>query len=257
MTKINLKPFHRFALMFPPMTAQEFNNLVADIKKHGQRDDIDLWNGKIIEGVHRAKACQQLGIEPRYRERRFENEAGALAYAISKNLHRRHLDTKQKRDLVGKLLEADPTKSDTTIGKQAKVSKNTVAKVRKEKEGRGQIDHVEKRTDSKGRSQPATKAKAKLPVPPSKGHERSKPPVEEPGVDGKPQLVFGGMERISAAEQADDGGLANELDALRSFAIFTIKNVDDDHLKLTGDPERFRRWKDLRDRVAPFVKIGV
>jgi hypothetical protein len=40
------------------------------------------------------------------------------------------------------------------------VDKNTVTAVRQEMEGRGEIHHVEKRTDTRGRKQPARKAKA-------------------------------------------------------------------------------------------------
>jgi hypothetical protein len=173
------------------MSEQEFNDLVADINKHGLRDEIDVWDQRgypeIIEGAHRARACQELGIEPRYRQRRFETEADALAFVISKNIHRRHLNAEQKRALIGTLLEADPTRSDTAIGKQAKASKNTVAKVRKEKEGRGQLDHVEKRTDTKGRKQPAQKQKAAKVSPaattPSPAQDTAPPALETRATD--------------------------------------------------------------------------
>jgi hypothetical protein len=39
------------------------------------------------------------------------------------------------------------------------VSHHTVAKVRKREEGRGHVAHVEKRADTKGRKQPASKPK--------------------------------------------------------------------------------------------------
>src|SRR5262249_9530413 len=134
--------------------------------EHGQRVEIDTWQGQIIEGRHRAKACQQLGIEPKYHECRFSDEAGARAYVISQNLHRRHLTTEQKRELIGKRLEAQPGKSDRAIGKIAKVDNKTVASVRAEKERREEIPHVETKTDSKGRKQPAKKPKlTKTPKP--------------------------------------------------------------------------------------------
>ena len=58
------------------------------------------------------------------------------AYVISVNIHRRHLSAKDKRDLIEKLLKAQPEKSDRQIAKTVKVDHKTVASVRAEKEGR-------------------------------------------------------------------------------------------------------------------------
>src|SRR4029077_850237 len=79
------------------------------------------------------------------------------AFVISANIHRRHLTVEQKNELIAKLIETDPTKSNRQIAKTVKVDHKTVASVRAEKEGRGEIPHVETKTDSKGRAQPATK----------------------------------------------------------------------------------------------------
>jgi hypothetical protein len=85
------------------------------------------------------------------------------AYVTSANLHRRHLTAEQKRDLIAKLIETDPTKSNRQIAKTVKVDHKTVASVRAEKEGRGEIPHVETRTDTKGRKQSARKTTTKPP----------------------------------------------------------------------------------------------
>jgi hypothetical protein len=176
-TNIKLLPFNRrLTDLFPEMSAIEFNELVADIEKHGQRNEIDTWNGEIIEGKHRALACQKLGKEPRYRARRFESEIGARQYVVSQNFARRHLSPEHKRALIAAF--ADWSKSDRAIAKVVKADKNTVAKVRKEKEGRGEIHHVDKRTDTKGRKQPAVKKGKPKPAPKPARETASKP---EPG----------------------------------------------------------------------------
>ena len=36
--------------MFPLMKEREFDDLVADIKKNGQRQPIDIYQGEIIDG---------------------------------------------------------------------------------------------------------------------------------------------------------------------------------------------------------------
>jgi hypothetical protein len=101
---IKLLPFHPLATMFPPMTDEEFEGLVKDIHENGQRQDIVVWQEQILEGVHRAKACQILPIEPRYdRTKRFTDEAGALAFVVSQNLHRRHLNTSQRAMIAAKI----------------------------------------------------------------------------------------------------------------------------------------------------------
>jgi ParB-like chromosome segregation protein Spo0J len=151
--------FHPLADIFPLMEGEEFDALVADIKAHGLREPIVLLDGKILDGRNRYRACLAAGVEPT-REKHFSahhSTGEALAFIISRNIHRRHLTAEQKRDLIAKLIEVAPKKSDRAIAKQAKVDGKTVASVRREKEARAEIPHVETRTDTKGRKQPAKK----------------------------------------------------------------------------------------------------
>jgi hypothetical protein len=90
-------------------------------------------------------------------------EVEPWAYVTSANLHRRHLTAEQKRELIAKLIEAEPSKSDRQIAGTVKASHHTVGAVRAEMEGRGQVAHVETRTDTKGRKQPARKTTTKPP----------------------------------------------------------------------------------------------
>jgi hypothetical protein len=54
----------------------------------------------------------------------------------------------------------------------------------------------------------------------------------------------------------------HETTALIDFAKFTIANVKSGHLKVTQDesvPEsaaRYRKWRDLKDRVEPLVRAS-
>jgi ParB-like chromosome segregation protein Spo0J len=148
---------HPLAEMFPLLNDAEFDDLVEDIRKHGLRDPISLFEQMIIDGRNRERACIKAGVEPRYRPIEFDNHDAAAAYVISKNIRRRHLTPKQKRALIEKVLSADPTKSDRQIARAVKVDNKTVGAVRKRAEAREEIPHVSKRTDSKGRSQVAHK----------------------------------------------------------------------------------------------------
>jgi hypothetical protein len=89
--------FHPVCEIFPPMSADEFDRLKADIKENGQREPITYWDGLLVDGRHRLRACQELEIEPI--EDELDPETDPLAWAISRNLHRRHL-TKEQREMA-------------------------------------------------------------------------------------------------------------------------------------------------------------
>jgi hypothetical protein len=91
------------------------------------------------------------------------------AYVTAANLHRRHLTAEQKRDLIAKLIKADPSKSDRQIGERINADHKTVGTVRKEQEATGEVSPVEKRVgaDGKAHRQPASRPRprARTPAP--------------------------------------------------------------------------------------------
>ncbi|WP_295588149.1 ParB N-terminal domain-containing protein [uncultured Lamprocystis sp.] len=93
---------HPVCLLLPNMTPADFKNLVEDIKTHGQRHSVLLYEDKILDGRHRARACEQLGIETHY-----EAWSGPdpVAFVLSENLHRRHLTPSQKAIIVAKAMD--------------------------------------------------------------------------------------------------------------------------------------------------------
>jgi ParB-like chromosome segregation protein Spo0J len=99
---------HPLSAMFPPITEDDFNKLIADIKANGLLQPITLSEGKILDGNNRYRACLLAKIEPM-----IVNFGGpdALAFVISQNIHRRHLTPDQRREIIAALLKADPTKS--------------------------------------------------------------------------------------------------------------------------------------------------
>jgi hypothetical protein len=152
--------FHKLASCFPLLTGADYAALVADIKMHGLIEPIVLFEGKILDGRNRYRACLGARVEPRYRN--FTGTyAEAAAFVISANIHRRHLTPKDKRKAIAELLKASPEQSDRRVAKIAKVSPTTVGTVRAEMEAKGEVSKLDTRTDTKGRKQPAKKVVAK------------------------------------------------------------------------------------------------
>ncbi|MCW7076400.1 MAG: MT-A70 family methyltransferase [Candidatus Syntrophoarchaeum sp.] len=92
--------FHEIANMFPLMEGAEFDALVADIKKNGLLEPIWLYEDKILDGRNRYRACQLAGVEPQFVK---YTKGDPLAFVISANLHRRHLNAYQRSKIVLKL----------------------------------------------------------------------------------------------------------------------------------------------------------
>jgi hypothetical protein len=78
----------------------------------------------------------------------------------------------QKRELIGKLIKADPTKSDRQIAKQVGASPTTAGKVRSDLEAKHDVSKVDTRTDTKGRQQPVHKPKTTSPPRPATNVEK-------------------------------------------------------------------------------------
>jgi ParB-like chromosome segregation protein Spo0J len=154
--------FHPIADIFPLMDGAEFDELVVDIKEHGQREHIRLYEGKILDGRNRYRACIAAGYKPLTASLSPESKEtfDPVAYVISANIHRRHLTAEQKRELIAKLIKAAPEKSNRQIAKATGVSHPHVGKVRAEMEEAGDVETVSTSIDTRGRRQARGKAKA-------------------------------------------------------------------------------------------------
>jgi ParB-like chromosome segregation protein Spo0J len=93
--------FHEAANLFP-LDEEYLDELAADIHANGQQDAIELQDGKILDGRRRYLACQRAGVEPKFRE---VQVADPVAYVLSKNLHRRHLDASQRAMVAARARE--------------------------------------------------------------------------------------------------------------------------------------------------------
>jgi ParB-like chromosome segregation protein Spo0J len=95
--------FHPIANIFPMLEDESvgFEALVDDIKARHQQDQIVTYEGKILDGRNRYRACKQLGITALLiREYHGEDPVG---FVLSANLHRRHLNEAQRALVAAKL----------------------------------------------------------------------------------------------------------------------------------------------------------
>ena len=90
---MELYPIHPLADCFPRMPGPEFVLLKKDIRENGLIEPIWVYDGKVLDGRHRQFACQEVGVEPRYRQYEGSNPLG---FVISLNLNRRHLSESQR-----------------------------------------------------------------------------------------------------------------------------------------------------------------
>ena len=58
----DMPELHPLASLFPAMSVRAKAALAADIKQNGQQVPIILWEGKVVDGRHRAQVCLELGI---------------------------------------------------------------------------------------------------------------------------------------------------------------------------------------------------
>lgn len=86
--------FHELASIFPLMGDDEYQALVRDIENNGLLEAVWLYEGKIIDGRNRYRACLELRITPQFRT--WQGSGSPLAFVISLNLNRRHLTSSQK-----------------------------------------------------------------------------------------------------------------------------------------------------------------
>lgn len=96
---------HPYCLAIPEMAEQEFQELKGDIAGSGLLEPIVLFNGQILDGRHRYRACLELGIEPWFKE--FDGPDSLLDYVVSINLRRRHLSESQRAMAMARLCKLE------------------------------------------------------------------------------------------------------------------------------------------------------
>jgi hypothetical protein len=278
--------FHPLADIFPLLEGDAFDELVADIKANGLREKMDLYEGKIIDGRNRHRALQRLGIDPSADPKKYfrkaiyahttggdiapheqDNDARVRAYVISKNIHRRHLTAEQRRDLLVKLVAAQPEKADRVIAREAKVDHKQVSRARRKAEATGAIAPVEKRTgaDGKARKQPVKKATASTKDRAQTTEKARKPTKRQLELEEYRRQQDEEADRALAvlAERLGDDGLAILAAAMHHVGP-SLQNAvrrkfddseSDDHKRIYWYSDNFSDYLAKRDRPIRDLEI--
>jgi ParB-like chromosome segregation protein Spo0J len=151
--KIQIRINPEYASLVPALSPEEFESLKQSIKEaNGLYVPIIVnQDGTILDGHHRFKACQELGIEPRTIVREFSDKLEERLFVIDCNLVRRQLNHFQRTELALKtkpILETIVKENESRggkgdrnltplgrvndrIGERAGVSRDIVSKVEK------------------------------------------------------------------------------------------------------------------------------
>jgi ParB-like chromosome segregation protein Spo0J len=100
---VNEIKIHPACDLFPSMSEEDFQELKANIAEHGVRDFVTFWQGQLVDGRHRVRAMQELGIDVACHSSELFDDDDPFAFAISVNLKRRHLTTSQRAMIASKL----------------------------------------------------------------------------------------------------------------------------------------------------------
>ena len=92
--------FHPLANVFPLLEGEAFDALTADIAASGLCEPVWLYEGQILDGRNRYRACQRLGRDCATRD---YSGNDPLGFVLSMNLQRRHLDESQRGMIAARL----------------------------------------------------------------------------------------------------------------------------------------------------------
>lgn len=98
--KIGEYEVHPAAEIFPLLEGQAFEALCADIKTNGLEQMVTLFDGKILDGRNRMRACEIVGVKPDFDE---HDGGDPVAFVVSLNLHRRHLNESQRSMVAARI----------------------------------------------------------------------------------------------------------------------------------------------------------
>lgn len=220
---------HQLCELFPKLDGEAYEALKSDIAVNGLLNPIVMHGDTILDGQNRFRACQELGVSPRFTEFKGDN---ILEFVLAQNLHRRHLTPGQSATIVA--LAQDWAKAQKSGGIVADSNADTIA-TRADKSGTSK--RTQATADKLAKEAPELAKKvASGEVTLNKAMKEIEPPKEE-----EDELGFDPLEAYEQ-EVAENKRLQNIIEALSS---------DDKDKEIVAQSETI---KSLQGRINQAVK---
>ena len=182
--------------LLPKMSKEEFAELKASIQEEGQHYPIIVNEDlEVLDGHHRFRACTELGIEPDFEVRKFDDKLIEKKFVIEANLRRRHLNNFQLVELAVPLLEIEKALARKQQAKRSKHEGN--------EQSESMSDEEEEMPEFKSK---ATEAVAKKAGVSTRTFERGKKIMEEGSEDEKQKLREGKASITKVYSEIVSGG---------------------------------------------------
>jgi hypothetical protein len=269
-----MKSYERHALsaVWPDMTGEEFEELKTDVSANGLFHPIKLFEGKVLDGWHRYRACKETGAK--LLSEKFDGDAAAArAYAKGANGPRRNTTASQRALAYAEIAnwvqagraanpapgaELKPNKNNdlknvTSAAKEARVSDRTMhqAKVVVEKGGEKlkaavRAGEISLKKATKVVDLPKSEQLAAAKAKPAKPDDEPERPDWEPEEDEKLAAIEREIaESTERVMRADDKLAAAHVEIKRQGAeIATLKSSRDHYQSETGAAVRIVKARD-------------
>ena len=172
--------------LLPRMSEEEFIELKHSIETEGQHYPIIVnENLEVLDGHHRFRACTELGIEPDFEVKQFDDKLLEKKFVIEANLRRRHLNNFQLVELAVPLLEIEKA-----IAKQQNKNNKTQPNPQQEEETPPDDETENAFSEPEFKTKPAESVAKKAGVS-TRTLERGKKILEKASEDDKQKLREG------------------------------------------------------------------
>lgn len=141
----------------PSLSGEDFANLEQSIRDNGIQVPVIVDDeGHTIDGHHRQKIAESLGITCPVEVKFGLTDAQKRTLSLSLNLDRRQLSREQRREVIEGSLKSDPELSNRQHAERTGADHKTVGNVRDRLESTGEIPQSDVRTSADGRERPAS-----------------------------------------------------------------------------------------------------
>jgi DNA modification methylase len=123
--------WHEDANLLPVMDSAALAGLAEDIAAHGVQQPIVLFQGKVLDGRNRLRACaaKEVSLTAKHFIQFHRNGSSPREFVLTQNLHRRHLTIDQRAALAAELVPMFREEAKKRVGGRPKKSEKPSAKM--------------------------------------------------------------------------------------------------------------------------------